>query len=72
MAGLTSVIVNQKFDILATKAKDYKLMKMVLQMVSIHMSRQFCHWHSLHVSKSLSIIRQNMAVEAEHNDKLYK
>ena len=31
-----------KFDILATKTKDHHLTKMVLQVVSIHVSRLLC------------------------------
>ena len=54
-----------KFDILATKTKNHQLTKMVLQVVSMHVSRLLCCWHSWHISKSLSIIRQNVAVAVE-------
>ena len=44
--GLTSIVVNQfskhfKFDILATETEDHQLAKVILQMVSILVSRLF-------------------------------
>ena len=49
-------------NILTTKTKDHQL---VLHMASIPVSMLLCCWLSLHILKSLSIIRQNMAVPAE-------
>ena len=59
-----------KCDILATKSEDYQLAKKVLQVVSIHMLRQLCYWHSWHVLKSLLIIRQSVPVPVELVGKL--
>ena len=59
-----------KFDVLAMKNEDHKLTKMVLRVVSIHMSRLLCWWHSWHILKSLSIIKQNMTVPGELAGKL--
>ena len=53
-----------KIDVLAKKTEDHQFTKMVLQMLSIHIS------HSLHISESLSIIRQNIAVPVESAGKL--
>ena len=57
---LTLVIVNQH----------HQLTKMVFQMVSVHVSRLLCCWHSLHILKILSIIRQNMAAPVQPAGKL--
>ena len=54
-----------QFDILATKTEDRQLIKMVLQVVSIHVSSLMCCRHSRHISKTSSIIRQNVAVPVE-------
>ena len=59
-----------KFDILATKTEDHQLTKMVLQMVTVRVSRVLCYWHSLHMLKILFIIRQNMVVPVQLAGKL--
>ena len=73
--SLTSIVFNQsskmlKFDVLATKAKDHQLAKMVLQVVSIQLSRLSCCWYSWHISKSLLMIKQKVIVSVELAGKL--
>ena len=67
---LTSLQNILKFDILATKTEDHQLAKMVLQVVSVHVLRLLCCWHSWNILKSLSIIRQNVAGPVELAGKL--
>ena len=59
-----------KFDILVTKSEDHQSAKILLQVVSIHVSRLLCCWHSWDTSESLSIIKQNVAVHIQLVDKL--
>ena len=37
-----------KIYVIATKTKDHQLTKLVLQMVSIHVSRLLCCWHCIY------------------------
>ena len=59
-----------KLDFSATKTEDHQLAKRVLQVISIHVSRLLCCWHSWHISKSVLIIRQIQAVPVELVGKL--
>ena len=70
--GFNSIIFNQssKFYILATKTDDHQLANMVLHVVSIHVSRLLCCYHSWHISKRLSIIRQKVAIPVQLAGKL--
>ena len=71
--GFTSIVVNRdlenvlKIDVLTKKTEDHQVTKMVLQMVSIYVSRLLCRWQSFHISKRF---RPNMAVPVEFGGKL--
>ena len=61
---LTNLHIFLKIDVLATKTEYHQLTKMVLQMVSIT-GQRCCATDILCIYRSLSIIRQNVAVPVE-------
>ena len=68
--GLTSIVVNQswkcfKYSYFYHNSWGSSVNKNGVSNCLIHLSRLFCCWNLLHISESVSIIRQNMAVPVE-------